>query len=404
MIGSTSHRVLLAGLVLVGAALACTAPGQSGPQPTPLPTVAGVDPANTTVVTATQGVPAPTAVDNGPTQQPSGDPTASCPAATDGTTQFISKEYGFCFLYPSEMTGGPATAPGARQAAFQGPVVNPSAPSPISASFQVTYNGPADVADSAAYAQKWHDLFAPDEPAPTPLTLGSQPAALVSVPGQLVQQTAFVVAGGQKYTVTFPTPSQYEQLDPLIRKAWDTVTGSIVFFQPSDIPQVTRPEDVCPKAGADTKQMIDWAGGVCMLYPAAFELSQYSAGRGWFDGGPVLGQMPGGPVRADLAIAYFAPAEGKTPRQWFQDRLVNQEVSKIDVAGAKDTTISGQPAIVWTEGAPEGSRQAIIVSGGSVYTIVNQPYNDPNFPGGEDNVELVWNTVTQSLAFFTPWQ
>lgn len=392
MTGRTPRWIGWVGLALAGAALACSAPGAGGAPNTQAPITSS----------STSSIPAPVAV----TATAPADPGSTCPATSDGTTLYISQENGFCFLVPAEMTGGPVTEVGARQASFMGPPLDPASMEPASARIQVTYNGPADVADSAAYAQKWHDTFAPDSPAPTTTTVGGQQVALLpEAPGMINQQIAFIVAGGQKYTIASPQPDLIPELKAIQEKAWNTITGSIVFFTPSDIPTVVLAEDVCPKAEGDKKAHIDWDGGLCMLYPASFEInSQFSAGRGWFDGGPELGQLFNAPVRANLTIAYAGPSQGQTPRQLWEPRLVNQEVSKIDVAGANDTTLGGQPAIVWTEGAPLGSRQAIIVHGDRMFTIINQPYQDPGFPGGDNDVETVWTVVTQSLVFFTPWR
>jgi len=402
MTGRISRSIWILGLALVGAALACSAPGFSGAQPSQAPTAAGSDAFS--VSSPTAGLVA-TAAGGGQAQPTSGDPTASCPAATAGTTQIISKENGFCFLIPAEMKSSQPMNPAGSSAAFSGQVVDPGAPSPLSAFIEVTYNGPADVADGMAYATKWRDVYNAGQPDPTPATIAGQPAGVLDIPGQMEEREAFVVAGGQKYSITSPKPGQYDKIDALVDKAWSTVTGSIVFFPPTNVPKIIRAEDVCPKASGDNLALIDWGGGVCMLYPKSFEIDPQNAiGRGWFNGGPVLGQLNGQPVRANLTISNAGPANGQTPRQLWQPYLANQDSAKMDVAGAKDVTLSGQPALVWTQGAPEGSRNAILVGNSQAYTIVNQPYNDPNYPGGADNVELVWNTVTQSLAFFDPWR
>jgi hypothetical protein len=218
-----------------------------------------------------------------------------------------------------------------------------------------------------------------------------------------IQQVGFVVVNGFKYTITLmPAPGQFEQLRPQAEKAWNTITGSIVFFEPSVVPKVIRPDDVCPKATNLSKLYVDLAGGLCALYPATFNINAEFGSS--IEGGPVLGDFASRPIRASLNVSHAGGAGGMTPRQLFEPRLVNKVVSKIDDAGAKDATVGGFPAIVWTEGAPVGSRQAIIVAHDQMFTIVNQPYNDPNYPNGAADVDLVWNTVTQSLAFFDIWR
>lgn len=397
-------KLWAAPLALLLGALACSAPGGAvAPTPTALGTaeaVATAAPSDTTLPPTATDAAAPT------TAPASASGPQACPAVTDGTALYLSQDNGVCFLYPSDTKAADINQPDQRGASVTGQPLDPNSPEPMSAHLEVYYNGPADVATSADYAAKWKTAFNLPSSAPTEMIIAGQSAMVVpDAPAMATQRMAFIVVNGQKYTITTITTGLIPQLQPQLDKIWDTVTGSIVFFTPASVPNIILAENVCPKAGGDNMALIDWGGGVCMLYPQPFAPNQeFAAGRGWLDAEPVLGQGVGGPVRANLTIAYASPAQGQTPRQLFQARLVNKAVSKIDDAGAQDTTLSGQPAIVWTEGAPVGSRQAIIVAHDRVYTIINQPYNDPNFPGGEANVDLVWKVVTENLAFFDPWK
>jgi len=386
--------------VLTLAALACNASGSG---------VSNTDPQFLTAATiatqpATEAVVAPFV-----TQPPAADPTAACPKATADTQAFASQENGFCFLVPATMKGGPGefAHPG-DSAGFYGPPSDPNSMEPITASITVTINAPAEDLDSAAYAKKWIEV---NYGAAVGLdmkvanaTVGGLPATVVSnIPGIARQQTAFVVANGYRYTITAsPQPGDFAVVDDQVNAAWKTVTDSIVFFTPSAPRTVVTPDSACPKPTSDTAVHVGELDGVCFLVPTTFSrMADFANG---YQGPDVLGDIFGRPLHAELVIAYAGSSEGKTPRQLWEPHLVNQEVSKIDVAGAQDTTLNGFPAIVWTEGKPLASRQAIIVANDHMFTIVNQPYNDPDYKGGEADVELVWQTVTQSLAFFTPFR
>lgn len=337
------------------------------------------------------------------------DPTAACPQATAETQAYVSKENGFCFLVPVAMKSGAGDFlhPGDSIGYFY-PPPDPTALEYVAAGITVAINAPAEGLDSAGYAKKWMQV---NFGAGTGLeikysdsTVGGLPAGVVSnIPGQVRQQTAFVVANGYRYSITVtPQPGDTEPIDEQVNNAWNTVTGSIVFFAPSAPRTVVTPDSVCPAPSADTRLHVGELDGVCFLVPASVDrFTDYANG---YQSPAILGDLFGQPLHAQLVLAFAGPAEGKTPRQLWEPMLVNQESSKMDVAGAQDTTLSGFPAIVWTEAAPLGSRTAIVVANDRSYTINNQPYNDPNFAAGQADVELMWQTVTLSLAFFTPFR
>jgi hypothetical protein len=387
-----TNRILIAAIVLAAAALACSAPNEAGqpPMPTTIPT----------------GVGGPS--DSSATSTPlPADTTSICPEATAGTVLVVSEENGYCFLYPDWMKDVSTDyEKNNRAVALVGPPLDPTAMESAAAYMSVTYTGQADVADATAYATRWHELNGAEASAPAPATINGNPAMVIeNIPGMMYQRVALLVIDGQKFVIQGTQPGAPVELDQQTTEAWDTVTGSIVFFTPSNVLAYVSPDNVCPNPTENTKQHIDLKGGVCMLYPASFSLmTMFGQGIGAFETEPVLGEFANMPIKANLVISAAGPSQGKTPRQLFEPRLVNQEVSQIDVAGATETTLGGYPAIVWTEGEPVGSRQGIIVANGTMYTIIDQPYNDPRRPGGQENVELVWNVVTQSLAFFTAWR
>ena len=367
---------------------------------------------------ATDASPATPGVnDNGLTAEPaatenavaSADPTAACPQATADTQAYVSQENGFCFLAPATMRsseGDPISSPDT--AAFFGPAANPNIPQPTGAMISVSIMAPSEGLDSAAYAKKWLDTNYPITDGldlkMADATMGGLPVAVVSnIPGEAHRQIAFVVANGFRYTITAsPQPGDFPEIDDEVNAAWKTITESIVFFPPSVTPTVVSPARACPKPVADTALHIDNQIGICFLVPASFsKMPDYTSG---FQGAAVLGDIDGRPLHAELTLIDGGVDVDQTPRQLFEPRLNDKTHPNIDLAGAQDTTLSGFPAIVWTEGDPLTSRQAIIVANGHQYYIVNQPYNDPDYRGGEADVELVWQTVTSSLAFFTPFR
>lgn len=222
--------------------------------------------------------------EKGQVAAPPADPAALCPQAAEGTTLYVSTENGFCFLYPADLKLQPDPLRPAEAVLLNGPLADPEAMETVALNITVANNGPADGLDSGGYAAAWlqHNALVPGmtqtsglELAQTPATIGGQPAAVVdNLPGMLMgQRGAFVVAGGVKYQITMlPLPEDVPQLADAATQAWETITGSIVFFEPQNTRPVVRSADVCPAATADTKLLIDEVGGYCLLYPAALHV------------------------------------------------------------------------------------------------------------------------------------
>jgi hypothetical protein len=320
---------------------------------------------------------------------------------------FVSVENGYCFLVPSTMIQTPPDFMYPNDVTgFHAPALDPNAMESFSASISVSINAPAEGLNSLSYANKWVDASFNNSGQPPPVpaveitetTFGDQPAAVArNIPGMLYQQVGFVVASGHRYTVSlFPQPGQVAELDTQANAAWDTVTQSIVFFMPSVARTVVTPESVCPTPDNTTQLHIDYMGGVCALIPAGWEQTDIPNS---YEFGPSLGDFAGSPIRASINISFVGPAGGKTPMQAFEPYSVNA------VAGsAQETTIHSYPAVVSRYDGPVKARQAIVLANDRLYTINNQPHNDPVMTGGAADVELVWQTVINSIAFFTPFR
>ncbi len=333
------------------------------------------------------------------------DPVAICPKATADSRAYVNQDNGVCFLYPNFLKPPAPDSERPRDvAAFVGPPLDPNAPQSPAVYISVSINGPDEGMTSQDYARKWMQAGAnPNNTLDSTTVAGAQVEMVKNMEGLFRQQVAFVIANGYRYTITLgPRPGDFEGLDAQVNQAWKTVTESIVFFPPGVPRTEITPDQACPKPGPDTALHVALREGACFLVPLSFRQEKEVANG--FQGGPQLGELFGRPLYAELVFGDAGPAEGKTPRQLWEPRLVNKDVSKIDVAGAQDVTMNGFPALVWTEGAPLASRQAIVVANDHQYTLVNQPYHDPNVPGGTSDVDLVWNTVSTSLAFFTPFQ
>jgi hypothetical protein len=301
-------------------------------------------------------------------------------------------------LYPSDYTIGTSSFYTSTTTSFSGKPLDPNSIEPVGVGISVAINGPADGLTSLQYAQKSQSFNGADAPYET--TLAGLPAAVIpNVPGMLSQQVAYVVANGHRYTITlFPAPGQITELDAEATNTWNTITGSIQFFPPAQARTAIRAEDVCPEQVIATHLNIDLAFGVCNLYPDTFEREDpFSSG---FIGGPITGQWSNMDFRTDLVIGLSGPANGKTPRQFIEERM-DPSASIVDV---QDVMIGGWPAVTYVVEEPVRSRQALIVANDRLYTIVNQPYQDLDFADNQANVELVWQVVTESIAFFDPWQ
>ncbi len=338
------------------------------------------------------------------------DPAALCPQAAEGTTLYVSAENGFCFLYPADLKLQPDPLRPDEAVLLLGPLADPGAMETVALNVTVANNGPADGLDSAGYAAAWLQrnalvpamAQAPDlELAQTPASIGGQPAVVVdNLPGMMMgQRGAFVVSGGVKYQVTvLPLPQDVPQLAAAATQAWETITGSIVFFPPQNTRTVVRSADVCPAATADTKLLLDEVGGYCLLYPADFAIDPNFPNT--IVGGPELGPYGDFPtVRASLAVGTY-PLGQMTPEQALQPPVENSDPNSAALA-----TLGGHPAVSYDFIAgPWRQRNIIAVVDGRVYTFVAQPWDPELFPQALPDVERLWNTASSLIAFFDPWR
>jgi hypothetical protein len=332
-------------------------------------------------------------------------PEAVCPTQGEGTNLYLSKENGFCLLYPSSFSLKPDEQRPDDAITLMGPreTDKPKTQEEIAVVMSVAYNGPADGLDSSAYARKWHTFFAGSSNNPyseQQASLGGQPAVVLNdLPGFVAQRSAFVVANGNKYQITLsPQPEDMPELAQAASLGWETVTASIVFFPPQNQRVVRRPDEVCPQETTEMRVYRDEVNGYCFLYPADFAPEPEFPGM--IKGGPVLGQWEAGDIRTYVAAGAFGYFPGQTPRQVLEPRM-----EQIDAASVQDATIGGYPAVTFRSfQGPWPSRQAIILVDGNAYTLVGEPWDPEKYPDGIPYLDRLWEAVTGSLAFFDPWR
>lgn len=366
----------------IGADTTPTAAPLTGAAPTP--TLAGTAPPATTETTALP------------------EPTGVCPEATADTAVYRSDANGYCFLYPASFTVEQQIERPDEEVWLLGPQLVQGQEAAI-VTLRIAFNGPATTLNSAEeYAEMWKSLALPElELDVQPATVGGLPAALITgIPGMFPEQSAFILANGMKYRLTLqPLPEDVPELTEAANQVWQTVTSSIVFFAPGLVRDYIQPEDVCPAATETTQTHTNLLEGFCLLYPASFELDERFASG--FVGGPVIVDDPTfGEIRTSLVLASAGPSQGATPRQLLEPRL-----EFVDPASIQETTIGGAPAVTFLDPRePFASRQAMIVANDMMYTIVNQPYDPATYPKAVEHVDLVWETVVGSVAFFEPWR
>jgi hypothetical protein len=376
---------------------------------------ADVAPAST-VETDTTATAIPTAASHNivtepvPSSTPNTDKLALCPREEAGKSLYVSEIHGFCFLYPAEFQFQTNELRPNEVIKLVGPTEQPKPKQMEVATvlFWIANNGTADVADSAAYANKWREvMLEPMEAAELveeTAVIGGQPAiVLKNLPGMISRRSGYVVANGHKYTLTLlPDLNFARELEQPAALAWDTITSSIVFFPPILTRETIRAENVCPQALEGTRTYASEREGYCFLYPQDFEPIPDITGR--IEGGPNLGNWQGFEnIRTALTVgSYPQLAENvyDNPRDMLTQR------SHINSDEVQDRTIGGARAVVFRDSPPGGpwaSRQAIIVVDGRTYTVLSDPWEPERWPEAMPYLDNVWETAIGSMTFFTPW-
>jgi hypothetical protein len=337
------------------------------------------------------------------------DPITNCPTPIGDTQLYINREDGYCFLYPGGFSITTSDFPPYPSLNITGAQVVTPAPSQMEgflfAAMNINRNGPPEGMDATSYATRWLELFArgttlTQEPFPME---GVSAVMVRNVPSYGSQRSAFIVSPWARYTIDlFPEP---EFSDPLIAMqanlVWDAVLDSIKFFEPQSPGDYVRADDICPAAGSGQRAYRNLVDGYCYLYPDDFTEDPTFPGR--IIGGPIWGDLGDfQDVQTNMVVGTFGKADGQTPR----DMLYARPSDMYDSSSLLDTTMGGNPAVVFTNIAgPWHARDAIIVtSSDAVYTIVSQPLEPVQFPHGIPYLDRLWSKITSSLQFFSHWR
>ncbi len=330
----------------------------------------------------------------------------NCPVAGEGQLQYVSEEWGFCFVYP-DIFEAHEDFSWFDEVNLAGPPLDPTQMEPMLVTLQVEMTGPAVyVTNGAEYSQMWADLGGEGSGEPAgEMTIGGQQAAIRrNIPGMASGRAAFVVANGIKYRLDLqPQPEDVGTIGDLAAQGemvWQTVTSSIVFFPPvGGEPPVTA-EDVCPQPTEGMTQLVSLADGLCFLYPSELERDDLFTATG-ITGGPTVEVPNFGPMRARMVPALFGPAEGMTPAELLETWVD----AGLDPSSFEETTIGGAPAITYFDNrGPVGQIGAHIVADDRIYTMVANPYDHTLYPEQSAVVDQMWPAALESLAFFDPWR
>ena len=326
------------------------------------------------------------------------DPTAQCPTPGEGQALYVSRDNGYCFLYPATFTAQPDFLRPTEAVDISGLGITKGLDT-VAIHLTVASNGPADGLDSQGYVEKWLTAYRMDPSlAIQPLNLNGQTATLIEdVPGGMFsQRQAFVVANDFKYQITLtPQPGLVLELTEASEQVWDLMAQSLTLFPPAAPRPLARPAEVCPQPDANTKLLVDEAQGYCLLYPADFELGPDFPGQ--IIGGPVLRDTQDwGKVRTSLTLAGY----DQPPSQLEQPTLPEQ----IDPNSVQTLTIGGGQAVIYDfTGGPWRQRTADILVNDSRYTMVG-PWDAEAFPQGVADAQRLWDTVLNSIVFFGKWR
>jgi hypothetical protein len=402
---ANSSLMIISALALA-ALTACGLPGQS------TGTGAGNPPPATTVETTPTGVGGPVGVAVEASAE-AVDPASLCPAAGEGQALLINEKYGYCFLYPASYTSPADAGQRPRTDSIIGqPLQNANRPQSESPAIylSISYAGADDGTLTARqYAER--TLNATRDPSyeqpPTTLediSIGGQPASLMrGVPGMFGGQEGFVIAGGQRYRMYLsPEIGMVPDLDAEAQASWGMVSTSIVFFPPSEPFTPVMPADVCPPATAETRQIIAEGDGYCYLSPADSQTHPL------FPDGVIIGPLLPNADFPDLHVSLVLGTFGAYPVGTSPREAAPGLLDTFDPASISETSIGGFPAITGIpsgNGSPFGHRVAVLVNAdGTAYTITMNPYDAAMYPSSISDGDRLWDSVINSLAFFTPWK
>ena len=353
--------------------------------------------------TATETIVAPPSETAPPTDTPEApatpEPSALCPAAGEGSVQYISRENGFCLLYPDNFEPHEYFQHPEERLHLLGPVLDPNAMETIRVTLTIEYNGPAEDLDSFQYALQWLDFFSVHyDPERETGFIGDQPAVIYTgLPAyNAAEQSAFIVANGIKYRIVLaPQIGSVPELDEHVRRVWQTVTDTLVFFPPENERTYTRPQDVCPQPDAEHKQYIHYADGYCLLYPDEYAVYYTSANEVSIVVGSLMNHIE---PRASISVERAA---GRTATQ-AADELMAEFGGGAGFDIERDsTTVGGQEAIVLDNMPGQDlHRRVVVLYGDLLYWLFFTPAG-AEYGEVATGTEALYETIIDSLIFLS---
>lgn len=329
----------------------------------------------------------------------------ACLPPGEGQNYYMNETTGVCFLYSASYT---LTEQADELAVWvSGPPVDPNAMESSTVSFGVNVIAVPGAAANVTAADFAHEVLAryPGEPiAQEEATIAGQPAVVLNgMPGMGVYRLAYLVVNNTLYELSMsPDPSAATVLQADAQTAWDLLVSSLVFLPPTASGDYVSPEEVCPAESAGYVRYGDRYSGYCLLYPSTFSVDTEFPGS--LVGGPDIGAYPEypGASRVRLAMGGPYPIENETLSQLVDRYLVNSVEGQYT---REDMTIGGFPGIVIKDMSPPVPEwTAYLDVNGQLYTLLVSPTDFSVIPEAQQPVEEIWNSVTQTIQFFTPWR
>jgi hypothetical protein len=166
--------------------------------------------------------------------------------------------------------------------------------------------------------------------------------------------------------------------------------------------------EACPAEQPGQKLFVNEASGYCFLYPDTFTANTEQAYQADVNivGQPLAGDTSMEPALAFMTVNTIAKpgaAAGITLDQYFAEAIASLGGDLASQVTSEPATIGGQPAIFAKGPFGRGSgREAFVIANNTIYVIFNDPVDLVSIPEIQADSDLVWNTVTQSMTFFTP--
>jgi hypothetical protein len=165
---------------------------------------------------------------------------------------------------------------------------------------------------------------------------------------------------------------------------------------------------VCPVEQPGMKLFVNEASGYCFLYPDTFTANVEQAYQADVNiiGQPVAGDTSMEPALAFMTVNTIAKpgvAADITVDQYAAEAFANLGPDLAAQVTTEQGTIGGEPAILAKGPFGRGSgREAYVIANNTIYVIFNDPVDLTQIPEIQADSDLVWNTVLQSMTFFTP--